>query len=373
MIKLSEEAADFAGGRPLVAVINSRQSKRPCRKDRWVEGTCRAVTAYAERGAVFVTSTGMNTWELVVYLVGKLGGWQVILAEPSCQADEIIKSFELEPKRTLILDPLDSERGVAFDFPHKRDELAASLANVVVPVSIRPQGFFEKTLDTALSRGKKVDSSFETTYSTASDQSHYDFEANRLNRSLSVSWNYLTHMTRSHHGHLPSETAADFYRDLLATDEYPRSALRVLQRIVRESCIRASHRFIRGRYDVVSLTAHDPIAATKLMRWRRRYVYYNFEPYGIAITRAAALNCGIRPVVYGDEAAFESLTEFERPFFQMAGSKVADWTPEAEWRHRGDFRLDDVPPDQVRVVVYRPEDVSLISAACDFEVVSLTL
>ncbi len=373
MIHLREEAADFAGGRPLVAIVNSRQSKRPCRRDPWVEGTCRAVTAYAERGAVFITSVGMNTWELAVYLVGKLGGRQVILTEPSCEPGEIISSFELDPKRTLILGPFDSGRRVVIDSPHARDELAVSLADVVVPISIRPQGFFEKTLGAASSRGRAVDTLYATTFSPATDQPHYDFKAHRFNPALAVSWDYLTHWTRSHHGPLPGETAASFYRDLLESNEYPRSALRVLQRIVREGCIRASDRFIRGGYAVVSLTAHDPITATKLMRWRRRYVYYNFEPYGIAVTREAALTHGVRPVVYGDDSVFEALIESDRPFFQKAGSKVADWTPEAEWRHRGDFLLSDLPKDQVRVFVFRPEEVNVISEAADLEVVSLMI
>jgi hypothetical protein len=172
---------------------------------------------------------------------------------------------------------------------------------------------------------------------------------------------------------LPGETASSFYRDLLESDEYPRSALRVLQRIVVEGCIRASQRFIRGGYAVVSLTAHDPVAATKLMRWRKRYVYYNFEPYGIAIGREAALASGIRPVVYGDEATFAELPETDRPFFQKAGSEIADWTPEAEWRHLGGLHLNKLPKDQVRVIVFRPEEVCVISGVSDLEVVSLTI
>ncbi len=373
MIQLREAAADFAGGRPLVAVVNSRQSKRPCRKDPWVQGTCRAVTAYAERGAVFITSVGMNTWELAVYLVGRCGGRQVILAEPSCGPGAIFKSFDLDAGRTLLLHAFDSSRSSEVEFPHVRDELAVSMADVVVPVSLRRNGFIERTLAAAAARGMAVDTSFATDYSSATDRPRYDLAGLPLNPTLVNSGEYLTHWTRSHHGPMPGETAGRFYQDFLESDEYPRSALRVLRRIVEDGCIRASRRFIRGGYAVVSFTAHEPIAATRLMRWRKRYVYYNFEPYGIAISRKAALACGIRPVVYGDDAIFDELSEIDRPFFQKAGSDVADWTPEAEWRHVGDLHLGELPREQIRVIVFQPEEVGVISEVSDFAVVSLTI
>src|SRR5690606_5335027 len=98
-----------------------------------------------------------------------------------------------------------------------------------------------------------------------------------------------------------------------------------------------------------------------------------FEPYGIAIAPGAAEPLSCRPVIYGSDELYEQLPPSERPFFQKAGSSVADWTPEAEWRVIGELRLTDIPSEEIRVIVYRQEEIAAIESACAFRVDAMTI
>jgi hypothetical protein len=88
------------------------------------------------------------------------------------------------------------------------------------------------------------------------------------------------------------------------------------------------------------------------MTWRKRYVYYNFEPYGIAIHREEAERLGIRPVIYGNQDLYDRMPESDRPFYQNIGSGNANWQPEAECRYLGDFELKEIPTSRIRLIVY---------------------
>ena len=61
---------------------------------------------------------------------------------------------------------------------------------------------------------------------------------------------------------------------------------------------------------------------------------------------------GVRPVRYGDEALWQSLTADERPFFQLAvGESGIDWTIEQEWRAIGNVNLQELKSDDVILFV----------------------
>lgn len=336
--------------------------------------TTLAVATLVSEDVVFLTSTGLNTWELVVHLVNTQGGSQVIVLEPGVDPDAIIQSFQLDPARcNLVQTDLAADRDSKAVARH-RDEIIVWLADKLVPVSVRSGGFLEEVIQRSYSAGKGVDTRFRVPYRAGFDRPDYDFPSQRLNSALAGDdWTFLTHWTRSHHGPLSRETAFEFYHDLLARERYPRSALDILSMILRSGSIRGSSRFIRGGFPVVSLTARTPQEAVKLMRWRRRYTYYNFEPYGIAIGPEAANTLSCRPVVYGSDELYEQLSPSERPFFQKAGSSVADWTPEAEWRVTGDLRLTDLPSEEIRVIVYRQQEIAAIESACAFRVDAMTI
>lgn len=339
-----------------------------------MNATTLAVEALVSESVVFLTSTGLNTWELVVHLVNTRGGSQVIVLEPGHDLDAVLKSFQLDPGRCILVQSDPATDRDSTSAARYRDQMIVWLADTLIPVSVRSGGFLEEVIRRSCSAGKAVDTRFRVPYRTARDRPDYSALCVRLNPAVEGEhWTFLTHWTRSHHGPLPEETAFEFYRDLLASGRYPRSALDILTVMLRSGRIQGSSRFIRGGFPVVSLTALTPPEAVKLMRWRRRYTYYNFEPYGIAIGPAAAEVLSCRPVIYGSDELYERLPQSERPFYQNAGSAVADWTPEAEWRVIGELRLTDLPREAIRVIVYRPEEIAAIEGACAFRVDALTV
>lgn len=372
---LRETVSALAAGRRLVAILNSRQSKRPCGRDAWVAATVRAVDAFADTRSVIISSVGLNTYELTLTLAAAANLPVVVVAADPDREETIRAGFKLSRESSLIVTPPSTKTSsTASDPEHERDRAIVELADTLIPVSIRAGGFFARAIDDAVASGKLVDTRFQTPYASAVDHPQYDFSTANLNPRLTgLSWPFLTHWTRSHHGPLPWERAIEYYREIPSSASYPRSAFANLKRILAEQRIRASERFIREQLRVVAFTAAVPAEAIKLMRWRRRYVYYNFEPYGIAVQLDAAKKFGARPVIYGTDADFAAMDTNDRPFFQSRGGKVADWTPEFEWRLIGDCDLSRLNHDEALVIVYRPEEIAETQALTRFPVESLTV
>jgi hypothetical protein len=108
------------------------------------------------------------------------------------------------------------------------------------------------------------------------------------------------------------------------------------------------------------------------MKWRARFVRWNFEPYGIAIDIEYAKSIGIRPVIYGSSETYGSLAEDGRPFFQNKGEKAGDWKPEREWRLYGNLDLRRIPPGKMRVIVRRKSEIAQLQDLTSSEILALT-
>lgn len=357
-------------------ILNSRQSKRPCGSDEWVMATRKAIEVQCSRNCLFLTSIGMISWELTVHLVNLCQGRQIIvvpadLAEYGyATLDHILRGFRLDEMRTYV-HVLDRDRNIpAVEWPKFRDEFVIRHARKLVPVALRPSGRLQSLLEKTVA---EIDSSFCIRYRKPVDTIRYDWSRMKLNPGLRDNWNYLTHWTRSTFFPPTTEDRFVYYNAILNSTDYPGSAFHVLQRILTAGRIHASGRFIRGGYRVVSLTELAPTAAIKLMRWRRRYAYYSFEPYGIAIKSAYALSIGCRPVAYGKRHEFELMPESDRPFYQNIGSPVAEWQPEAEWRHCGDLEIGSTPAEMLRVITHRESEIDELRKLCDREIVALTV
>jgi hypothetical protein len=375
---MSSECPDAYEPRRFVTLLNSRQSKRPCAVDAWVEATVRAVDHLLDDNTVFLSSVGMNTWELLVHLVNVKGGRQLILLPASWDENNklrIIESFRLDSPRTefaAVETPSGSGKSTK-SWWTARDRQIVRVADTLVPISLRPGGGLATLLRDETTAGQVFDNRFRAPYSPASDKVEYSFDPARLNSAIEPHWNYLTHWTRASHAAYPGESNYDYYQSILDSSRYRHSALDTLMRIVRARQVTASSRFIRGGYSVVSFTSLHPFEAVKLMRWRRRYVYYNFEPYGIAIEREIAVHLRMRPVIYGDGDTYDSLPAEYRCYYQTDTTEVADWRPETEWRHLGDFDFSQIPHDKIKLLVYRPEDAAPVETLGPYEVIPLTL
>ena len=363
-------------------ILNSRQSKRPCNRDDWVVATTQAVDSVIGQGLTVITSTGLNTWELTAYLVNTGRGRQIIIL-PSSDEESIpslitqtIDDFKLDATRCLFVTPSsDTVHGKsAKDFWPERDILAVELADVILPLSIRPGGSFDRLQNQATTTGKAICNDFRVEYRRLVDRVRYDFENCSFNPALDdPNRRYIIHWTRSSHEPYPAETRCEYYRDILVSDTYCRSAYHTLARIAIDRRIRSTNRFIRGGHQVVSFSTLEPPKAVKLMRWRRRYVCYSFEPYGIALRMDTAIAAGLRPVVYGDDDLYSQLADSDRPFFQSRGSEVSDWRPEAEWRCLGDLNLQSLPVDGIKLITYTCQEAAALQQLAKYDVIPLIL
>ncbi len=113
---------------------------------------------------------------------------------------------------------------------------------------------------------------------------------------------------------------------------------------------------------MVSLTECPPWDLARLIQWRRGLGRWSLELYGIGFDREFPATLGADPVVYGDEAVFESLPEETRHRFQLGSSGSYDWAAEKEWRVPGDLPLNRIPRDKMIVLVSNLEEARIIQA-----------
>lgn len=193
-------------------------------------------------------------------------------------------------------------------------------------------------------------------------------EKHRVTKAASISrlpfappWPYLSHWTRAPQGAWPGETDDQFLDNLvLGRPGADHSVLATLARIVAQRRIASTSTVSRGNRGVVSFT-EVPIEEFSQRRvFRKHLARWDFEPYGISISKEWLRSRGASPVIYGDESAWKSLSHDQSPFFQVSQSRVSrenrectsiDWTAEREWRHVGDLDLDELPSDAAAVFV----------------------
>jgi hypothetical protein len=338
--------------RKLTVILNSSQSKTPCGRDGWIVSTTRAVNDLLGGGHTLITSIGLVTWELVVYLAAARNAPQVIVS-PYVDDDNgktiyetTIDEFGLDPEKTAMVFVAPE---LHFNKPKstwvKRDRAAVSLAATMVPVSIRPDGKLRRLLESNRT-GRSVISDYEVKHERSLVRPP-QYEKEMISFDMK-NWDFITHWTRTHHGPWPGQKKSDFYRSLIESEnEYPNNAFNTIRRIAREGIIRASSKRLRAGVKAVAFTESGPADVLGKMRWLPKRVNWNFEPYGIAIERKAAEKMGIRPVIYGGDKDYDSLPRIDRPYFQSRGQRDVDWTSEKEWRHIGDLDFSNLKDEQI--------------------------
>ena len=364
----------------LAVILNSRQSKTPGGNDPWVVNTLRAVIMAIEKDYAIIASVGMNTWELPLWAAAEHGGRQVVVLPEENEeqtAREIAKltdDFGLDPSKTgwptFPVEGKSKSRKIAWPL---RDRLAIEQAELILPVSIRPGGNLERLIAQFAADGKKrVVNDFRAKYETKKRMPNPIQGA--IDKALAIrDWDYITHWTHTCHGAWPGQKAAAFFKSLLASgDRHPNDALGTLKNILREKLLRGSSTNMRGDLRAVAFSKHPPQKVISLMRWRKRYVRWNFEPYGIAIARPAAVDIGIRPVIYGRPELYKRLADPDKPYFQSEGIDGGDWREEAEWRFVGDLDIAGIDAKDLLIIVATSSEIARIKQLTDVEVVSFS-
>jgi hypothetical protein len=351
-------------GFPKCAILNSRQSKTPVSRDKWVENTVRAVDFARSSNLVVLSSTGINTYELILGYASETGAIQTIVLplfknqDPQQIADSIIRDFRCNPdKISFLFFETDLDKKFHKRVWQTRDKFIRDLADILFPVSIREGGFMDKIC----SDKRNTDLRFKTEYCKGVWQPPRPLSAENINPALkSLKWNYLTHLTRTFYNAYPDETPAGYYISIVnCRNGYSHSAFNTLIHILEKGTISAASTEIRGKFDIISFTSKHPSEFPEIIRWRNRKVNYTYEPYGIAIEHDIIEETGARKVIYGDDTVYENLSDNDKPFFQFHGRDLR-WTDEDEWRINGDLDLKPIPPEKIIIIVRDKNEANII-------------
>ncbi len=337
--------------RPFATIINSHQSLYPESAHSWVRSTIRAVESAASFNAILIGSTGLSSYDLVLWRAGRIGADQIVVMPVAGRdrMDKIIAeclfNFNLDERKTAFLCFISNESPAKSP---ERDRMVMAAADLVYPVSVRRTGRMRALLSDLPESG--IDRTFEIPFETVKRRpvncrvDHPD--------ALELDGGYLTHWTRRSKGPFPGEKPADYYQSILSMNEmYGGSAFHALQRILTTERIYSSSNNIRGKHAIVSFTSLPPHQMAELMIWERGRVRYAFEPFGVAVKTSAMKKIGARPVIYGDKALYNRLKEADQPFYQYHG-KDGKWRREREWRFAGDFHLRNIPVDDIRILAH---------------------
>lgn len=349
----------------LALVLNSSQSKTPCGRDAWISATQKAVKSLISENYTIISSLGLVTWELPIYLVSELNGNHVIISPVFDEenGDRVFRNtlweFGLNENNTVMvfLENNTKSKSTKANWP-TRDRAALALAQAAAPVSIRPGGRLEKLLD---STELTIENSFRIDYSAGrSKPAHYDKAKANI---VIPAWNHVVHWTRTRIGPWPGERKIEYYRRLIdSQDQYPGNAFETLLNIIREKKIRASSEKIKENAAVVGFSEATPQQIINMMRWCPRQVNWNFEPYGVAIEKEYAIGLGIGPVIYGEDREYKTLSESQKPFFHSRGHENIDWSGEQEWRHLGDIDISQIPQDKISYFVWDKHEAEIVKA-----------
>ncbi|MCD6308466.1 MAG: hypothetical protein J7M24_05670, partial [Candidatus Latescibacteria bacterium] len=228
-----------------------------------------------------------------------------------------------------------------------RDRCALEHADIVCPVSIRPGGRLD-TLLAEFAGTVDIRDDFRIPWELGKRAPLPDYSSRDISPSPPGDW--LVHWTRSSAGPWPGEKAWEFYRDVL---KHPgalvRSAEETLVRILTEKRIAGSTWRLPRNATAVSFSSLEASEAIHLMRWRKRFVRFSFEPYGVAVRVGVLLDRGARPVEYiVDDAPAASS---DKRIFQHAKGALTDWESEREWRIGGDVDLAGIDAGSLLAVV----------------------
>ncbi|MCO8120805.1 hypothetical protein NHH03_03575 [Stieleria sp. TO1_6] len=176
---------------------------------------------------------------------------------------------------------------------------------------------------------------------------------------------WLVHCTRAPSGPWPGQSMRQ-HRDSLLLGGSSTMAMSTpapldsLLRIVQTRRLVASALTSDRRWPVVCFSQQPLAWLLSQRRYRPHLHRWDYEPYGIAIRKTAAVAAGFAPVVYGSAGDASTLPADERYRHQATG-KTYDWTREREWRHLGDVDLDRFDVADVRVFVGEESDAPRVA------------
>lgn len=360
------------------AMLLSRQPLRPTRQTPWVRQTYAAVCWARNTGATVVSSVGLQTYDLVT-AAASLEQTPLRLVVPitagttlEATSRDLAYRFDLKPNSTefipVVLPSAGSDKASSLS---RRDRAVVHLADVVVPIAVRPSGNMHGLVELARSSGKSVMDRFAIPTPENPVRLVQDFSGLRLRSGVDeAARGMIIHWTRGSSDTWPDEREIDLWQAVLASACWPRDGFATLRHILERAVLLASPRHMPDHRPCVCFSALPPSAALPLMRWRTRYHEMTFEPYGVGIHRDAAVTLGITPVTYISEEEPPPADLAERWRYQSAG-RIGDWRAEAEWRFNGNVELSRVPAEAIRVFCRTEDETARLRESVPFDIVPL--
>jgi hypothetical protein len=351
---------------PTSAVLLSRQPLRPCGTTPWVVKAAEAVRRVEQNGHRLLASTGMQTWEMLVYLAKIRNVDQTILVPATedsdfqRQKDSLLHDFELPPDATAfekvsIPDANKSRKSLLLE----RDRQIVRKADILLPVSIRPGGHMDALIKERLDQGRcRVINDFRIDHDNRPKSISYGIETEIANPEIATVGNqYLIHWTRATNGPWPGEKKLHYFSDVANSESYPRDGFRTLRNILKTGGIAASSMHMPKGVSTVSFSGLSPEKAAPLMKWRARYRIMSFEPYGVGIERTAAGKLGVLPVEYHPSGAPPPGVP---PWLLQSEGAKTDWKREEEYRYPADFPLSSIDRPKIACFCRRREEAEQI-------------
>jgi len=353
------------------AILLSRQALRPCGNQSWIMRTLEAVKWAGENDLVILTSCGLQTWEFIIFSAEKYGVSQIIYV-PSSDFSDFHKNTSILKNQFTFRNETAFEPIFTIDSTKnsmkERDRVVAQSADLLVPISIRKNGEMEILINEMSGAGIAIERSFQIPYEK-SEKIKYEISDPQIEtNTIFKKGKYIIHWTRGSNGPWPTERLTDYYEAVLNSATYPRDAFSTLKNILYSKVIKASSRHMPDKEKIVAFTGCIPLEFVKNMRWRSRYTEMSFEPYGIAIEMKAAIDAGVRKVVYVNSR--KDKNQNENWLIQSYGEK-GFWVEEDEYRFKGDFYLKDFCRDQMVVICRNKEECEIVEKDTGLRAISL--
>lgn len=354
------------------AILLSRQAMRPTGSTNWIKNTYEALKWIKTNNYILISSVGMQTWEMITAIASDLKIKQKIYI--NCKDDQefgnltksIIKQFELDINKSYLFPVYPKQNQSHL---HLRDELVLGNADILIPVSIRSDGFIMSYIN-ANKNNQTIINKFQTEFQKRSRPLKYYIEINKINPQLSkIGKAYLIHWTRTANYNWPDESKTSYWRGIASSIDYPRGAIDTLKHILSTGKIISSSRHMPSGVKTVSFTSLPPIESLSLMKWRTRYREMSFEPYGIAIEKKWGIENGITAVNYYNPELKEKPNLEEIWYSHSKGIKT-DWQKEHEYRYNKDFDLTKLPKDKLLIICYKPDEIDKIKIIPGIKIIS---
>jgi hypothetical protein len=336
------------------AILLSRQALHPVGTANWIIAANRAMLWAKEHDYRVITAVHAPNWELLLTLA-VINEMPITLAIALTEEKAVFDSFDLH-RRSVEVIPVHVANAMAKEeICLQIDSQILQLSDILLPVSIRKEGNWSKAIGKF---GKSINDSFRVPYQTRTERLKTAYDSRQYNSEIEIAAaDFLFHWTRAASHPWPTERSIDFYRAIIDSSAYPRSAFHTLGNILNTGQLVASSRHIPKGCAVVSFSALSPEQVVPLMRWRQRYREMSFEPYGIGIRKQAALDAGIRPVIYQNK---RNANNDERWLFQSIGRKT-DWRQEAEYRYTSTLSLDQFSKDDLLIVTQTADEAKTLA------------